>query len=223
MKIKSSLITVTTAVMVSVVALPASTMGFANTGALSQTEQQDLLFMREEEKLARDVYLSLYDQWGLPVFQNIAGAEQRHTDRIKALLNTYQLTDPVSNDSRGVFENPELQTLYNQLIAKGMQSAVDALEVGALIEETDIKDLQDAIARSNVGQLDQVYANLMRGSRNHLRAFAGNLNQRGISYTSTVLPQSEFDAIANSDRERGGHGGQGKGHGRGQGNGRHWQ
>ena len=49
--------------------------GQGNTGtqvttALSDAEAATLVFMREEEKLARDVYITLYDQWEHPVFNN---------------------------------------------------------------------------------------------------------------------------------------------------------
>ena len=120
-----------------------------NGGGASQLtadEGKALQFMREEEKLARDVYTTLGNQWKLPVFSNIANAEQQHTDRIKSLLTTYRLADPVVNDAVGVFKEPALNTLYTQLIARGQTSLAEALQVGALVEETDISDLQKAIS-----------------------------------------------------------------------------
>ena len=45
------------------------------TGALTETDIAGLVFMREEEKLARDVYLTMSDRWGAPVFENIAASE----------------------------------------------------------------------------------------------------------------------------------------------------
>jgi hypothetical protein len=66
----------------------------ASTTSLTTEEKNDLLFMREEEKLARDVYLTLHDIWGTPVFANIATSEQQHMDAILKLLNTYKLPDP---------------------------------------------------------------------------------------------------------------------------------
>jgi hypothetical protein len=78
-------------------------------GDLTEVEAEGLIFMREEEKLARDVYLTLYDQWDIPIFQNIARSEQTHTDAIKNLLDTYGLVDPMVNDKIGVFINPDLQ------------------------------------------------------------------------------------------------------------------
>ena len=86
--------------------------------------------MREEEKLADDVYIMLYEKWGKRIFQNISRSEQTHTDAIKALLTRYELPDPASS-STGVFTNPDLQTLYNDLIARGSESLAEAFEVGA--------------------------------------------------------------------------------------------
>ncbi len=62
--------------------------------ALNSSEVQGILYMREEEKLARDVYLKLYEMWKLPIFKNIAESEQIRMDLVKALIIKYNLTDP---------------------------------------------------------------------------------------------------------------------------------
>ncbi|MEO2154642.1 MAG: DUF2202 domain-containing protein [Nanoarchaeota archaeon] len=141
---------------------------------LSEKEKKELLLMREEEKLARDVYLTLYNKWGLPIFKNIARSEQNHMDAVKVLIEKYGLEDPVeeTNDEIGVFKNPELQQLYYQLVNKGSQSIEDALEVGKLIEEKDIEDLEKAISKTNHYDIKIIYNYLMRGSYHHLRAFS---------------------------------------------------
>ncbi|MBU0655634.1 MAG: DUF2202 domain-containing protein [Gammaproteobacteria bacterium] len=182
--------------------------------ALSSVETETLKFMREEEKLARDVYITLYYQWKLPVFNNISGSEQQHTDRVKMLLQTYGVADPVVDDSVGVFANATLGGLYTQLVTQGQKSVLDALYVGAFIEETDIADLQKAISDTTHPDIANVYSNLMQGSRNHLRAFVGQIESLGVNYVAQALPQAEVDAIVDSPRERGGAGG-GAGRGKG--------
>ena len=156
--------------------------------ALSSTEADTLAFMREEEKMARDVYLTLYNQWQLPVFSNIAKAEQQHTDRIKALLQTYGVADPVTDNTVGVFVNPLLAGLYAQLVTQGQASVLDALRVGILIEETDIADLQKAISETTHPDIAMVYNNLMRGSQNHLSAFTGLAENLGVTYGVPATP-----------------------------------
>ncbi|WP_297090327.1 DUF2202 domain-containing protein [Thermococcus sp.] len=171
---------------------------------LSVDEIQAILYMREEEKLARDVYLTLYDQWGIPIFNNIARSEQTHMDMVLALIDKYNLTDPAADKDIGEFENPELQALYDQLIEEGMKSEEAALAVGALIEEVDIKDLQDWLDKTDNQDVEYVFENLMMGSRNHLRAFTGVLaRQYGVTYEPQVLPQDEYEAIINSPMENG--------------------
>lgn len=86
--------------------------------AITQAEKDGLLQMREEEKLARDVYTALYAQWQLPVFGNIIKSEQTHMDAVKNLLTTFGLPDPAANQPAGVFTNPELQALYDDLVAQ---------------------------------------------------------------------------------------------------------
>ena len=143
---------------------------------LSEEEVNWLLFMREEEKLARDVYLELYDIWQSPVFQNIAASEQRHMDSVENLLDRYGLDDPVNNEEiRGDFVNGELDEMYQALIEKGSLSLVDAYEVGVLIEKTDIADLEKALNVTVRTDLERVYTNLLRGSNNHLAAFNSHI------------------------------------------------
>ncbi len=186
-------------------------------GVLSQEEIDGLLYMREEEKLARDVYLTLYERWGTPVFNNIARSEQTHTDTVKELLDRYGLPDPAEGQDVGQFSNPDLQALYDQLVAQGSQSEIDALKVGAAIEEIDILDLEERLAQTDKEDIRLVYENLMAGSRNHLRAFVSVLEMRGESYAPQYLDQATYDAIVSSSVEPGmgggigGPGGQGPG------------
>ena len=144
---------------------------------LSAEEAAALLYMREEEKLARDVYNQLYALWGQPVFQNIAASEQTHTDEIKLLLDRYGLADPALGP--GQFTDANLQALYDQLIAQGSVSLTDALNVGALVEQTDIADLQARLAQTDNADIQLVYNNLMNASYNHLAAFTGEQGGNG--------------------------------------------
>lgn len=131
----------------------------------------DLKYMREEEKLAHDVYVVLAAKWGTRVFSNISASEQRHTDAIATLLDRYGVADPADGKAAGVYENADLQKLYNDLVAKGSVSAAEAFKVGKLIEETDIADLDKRIARTKATDVLAVYKNLRAGSVNHLAAF----------------------------------------------------
>lgn len=172
---------------------------------LSVREKKDLLHMREEEKLARDVYLTLYEKWDLPVFKNIAKAESWHMHMIKLLLDKYNLPDPVlqTGNQVGVFKNKKLQNLYNKLVVKGSKSLIDALKVGATIEDVDIYDLQKAIEDTDNGDIALVYENLEKGSRNHMRAFVGILRKYGADYRPKYISLREFNAILNTKHEIG--------------------
>jgi hypothetical protein len=168
----------------------------STTITLTAEEKSDLIFMREEEKLARDVYLTLYEKWGTAVFASIATSEQQHMDAILNLLNTYKLADPAAGKLVGEFVNPELQALYDALIERGSQSTLEALKVGGVIEETDIEDLTAAMDTSRLNKIDNVYANLLEGSYNHLRAFAGKIESlTGQPYAAQVVEQEVVDRI----------------------------
>ena len=164
---------------------------------LSAEEAAALLFMREEEKLARDVYNALYVTWGQQTFTNIASSEQMHMDEIKVLLDRYALTDPAL--APGQFTDPALQALYTQLVAQGNLSLADALKVGAAIEEIDIRDLQTRMAETDNADIQQAYTNLMNGSYSHLKAFTGTLlTQTGETYVPQYLTAEQYQAIISS-------------------------
>ncbi len=189
-------------------------------GEISQAEADGLAFMREEEKLARDVYLTLYDQWGLRLFSNIAASEQTHTNAVKGLLETYEITDPVTDDTIGVFSNQDLQALNDQLVEMGSTSLVEALKVGVAIEEIDILDLIEYIEGTEEENIEWVYENLLAGSENHLRAFVSQLEaQTGETYVPQYLSQELYDSIISAENARGGNAGKGNGGNGGNGNG----
>ena len=178
----------------------------APSSPLSDAERASIIFMREEEKLARDVYTVLYERWGLPIFTNIAQSEQTHTEAVRTLLEKYAVPDPVADDTIGVFVNDDLRALYTRLTEEGSRSLEDALRVGAMIEDLDLKDLATQSASVDNEDILFVNDNLARGSRNHLRAFVRQLESRGTTYTPQYISESEYQAIIASDRETGGKG-----------------
>ena len=170
---------------------------------ISEEEKEGLIEMREEEKLARDVYLTLYNKWGLQIFKNIAESEQTHTDSVKYLLDRYGIPDPVKSDEIEKFSNPKFEQLYKNLVEKGSKSEVDALIVGATIEDLDIADLEHWINKTDNEDIKFAYKNLMKGSRNHLRAFIRMLNNYGANYSPQYISKEEYEQIINSQMERG--------------------
>jgi len=145
---------------------------------LSAAETAQLLYMREEEKLALDVYKALSSKWKMRIFNNISASEQRHFDALGTLINRYGLTDPAQT-AAGIFTDASLQKLYNDLIARGNRSLRDALRVGVTIEEKDIADLKAATAATDNADVVAVYGNLLNGSQNHLAAFSGRIEAIG--------------------------------------------
>ncbi|TAJ45703.1 DUF2202 domain-containing protein [Methanofollis fontis] len=163
-------------------------------GSLNATETADILYLREEEKLARDAYTHFSDLYGTQVFSNIAASEQTHMDALGTLIDRYALDDPV-RPATGEFTNATLQQTYDRLTAEGSASEIEALKVAARIEETDIVDLAAASARTDNTDVRQVYASLMMGSENHLRSFVRNLGQSGVEYRPAVLSDDDYDEI----------------------------
>ncbi|MBU0660864.1 DUF2202 domain-containing protein [Patescibacteria group bacterium] len=159
--------------------------------------------MREEEKLARDVYTTLGEKWDMNVFKNIAKSEQTHTDTIKVLIERYGIDDPVTDDTVGVFSLPAMQSAYNEFVATGNKSLVDALIVGAMIEDLDIQDLENFKRDVDNEDILIAYENLQKGSRNHLRAFIKNLERQGGGYEAKYMSAEMFTEIIEGAQERG--------------------
>jgi hypothetical protein len=171
---------------------------------LSANELKDLAFIREEEKLARDTYLSMAVAWDLRVFRKIARAEKNHIGAVLTIYDKYGLVDGAAANAIGVFEDTGLQDLYGDLVALGSLSPVDAFVVGALVEELDIYDLlMRALVNADNEDLLTLYQNLAKGSRNHLRAFDKLLKRNGVDYEPDYLSTTAYEGIVTSPIEKG--------------------
>ena len=167
---------------------------------VTQADKAALLFMLEEEKLARDTYMYLDNLWSSNQFANIKNSEQSHMNAIENLLIQYNVDYTIL--AIGEFENPELQDFYDLFVIDGAISLSNALQIGATIEDLDIVDLQDYIDASSNTALISVFGNLQCGSRNHLRSFVSGIENIGDSYTPQYLSQEEYEAIIAASREQ---------------------
>ncbi len=183
---------------------------------LTDVEEASILLMREEEKLARDVYLTLAPLWDCPVFTKIAAAEQRHMDAVGLLIAKYGLVDPVVDDTIGAFSTPEFTQLFTELTTSGAGSLFEALAVGVTIEEMDIEDLEQALDETDKADIEWVFGNLVRASSNHLRAFTRTIASGGTDCTLQAR-SGEANGSPGQAYELGrqgrGRGGKGKGNG----------
>jgi hypothetical protein len=182
-------------------------LNFTSLQALNAAEAKTATYVREEEKLARDVYLTLAQANSNAPFQTIATqSEQKHMDTLQKLLTAAGLPDPVLSNSVGAFTDTDLALLYQNLLNRGSTSMVEALQVGAYIEEFDIQDLQEAIQETQQGThqtvVIQTYERLMCGSRNHLRSFVKALKEQGVSYQAQVIPSATVNTILEQSQEQ---------------------
>ncbi len=161
---------------------------------VSEAEIEILLFMREEEKLARDVYLAMHELYDIPIFKNIAKSEQHHMNQVLCLLQFYNIPDPASPDT-GIFANSDLQTLYGSLVQQGNISLIEALKAGALIEDKDIFDLESDMNQTENPAILNTFSRLSCASGNHLHSFTKWLTSKGITYVPQLLSQQEYDEI----------------------------
>jgi hypothetical protein len=187
----------------------------------TDTEVINLWYMRQEEKLARDVYLGLYEKWDVVIFANISESEQRHMDAIKRLIDLYNLEDPVEGKNVGEFADQEFVDLYKELTELGEKSLTDAFSVGITIEELDIADLTEKIEHTITRNIKRVFKNLLSGSERHLAAFEYNIENYDPDSSQTCLNEGT-QRQARNGQERNGNG-QGRHRRGGQGQGRRGQ
>lgn len=199
------------------VAAPTPDPGPAAPATTDATLVKNLSFMREEERLARDLYQALASQYdnALP-FSRITVSEQRHFDTLGLLLTRYGIADPASGRAAGSYADPGLQKLYDDLVAKGRTSLAAAYEVGIAVETEDIADLKAAITETAQADAKQVFTNLLRGSENHLAAFTAAKDGRAVG-AGTRQGMRSGGRWADDDSAPGAGGGFGRGAGPGRG------
>jgi hypothetical protein len=168
--------------------------------ALTENDKEGLLYMLEEEQLARDTYTYLDSLWANMPFANIKGSEQTHMDAIKSLLDANNVSYTIL--PAGQFTELKLQEYYNQFIKNGSLSLTNALKIGATIEDLDIVDLKEYIDSTTNQSVIDVFNNLECGSRNHLRSFNNSIAGQNETYTPQFLSIEEFNSIINSDKEK---------------------
>jgi hypothetical protein len=167
---------------------------------LTEADIDALLFMLEEEKLARDTYKFLNDLWNINQLSNIGNSEQSHMDAIINLLDANMIEYSILPN--GEFFDSELQALFDQFAIEGSLSTENALQIGATIEDLDIVDLQEYIDATSNSALKDVFSSLQCGSRNHLRSFISSIENTGNSYTPQFLTQEEYNLIISSNHEQ---------------------
>ena len=164
--------------------------------ALDDTQKAMLVYMWNEEKLAKDVYLALNALNPQQTLHTIAThSEAQHQSAMAALLEKYNLNLLAPLDSTlgysqaaldavpaGQYTLDSLQSLYNTLYSVGSASARSSLEVGCMVEVTDINDLdRDLALVSAVPDVRTVFENLRAGSYNHYWAFDQALRSLGVA------------------------------------------
>jgi len=168
---------------------------------LSQDLMNTLAYMGNEERLAYDVYNALYEQYGTEQFTKIAtNGEYKHITAVQELIQKYKLSDDVNftnidlptlgymntnieDMEAGTYDIAAIQKLYDDLVAQGSASEIDALKVGCIIEVVDVNDLNRDIALAeSEGATDivTVFNFLRDGSYKHYWAFDKGLKNKGI-------------------------------------------
>ncbi len=169
---------------------------------LNKNLANTISYMGNEERLAYDVYNRLYSRWGIKQFINISTKfEYKHITAVQRLVQKYKISDdvnftnidmtpsgymntPIEEMKPGTYDISKIQNLYNDLVSKGLNSEIDALEVGCMVEVTDINDLNrylEIAKASNAVDVEEVFTFLRQGSYNHYRAFDRGLKNRGVS------------------------------------------
>lgn len=169
------------------------------------TDEKLLQKMYEEEKMSYDLYTEFFNRWGLKIFDQVRESEAIHMQRINALMGVKELPQGtgVTGGDKGLYENKDIQALYDEYTVLGNISDVTALETAALMEENGISNLRERIKAQTDDRTIKIFAQMERASRNHLKGFVKSLKLSGVEYEPAVLSQSDFDMIINNVTEKG--------------------
>lgn len=170
---------------------------------LGETARAALRFQLDEERMAGELYLALGEMHAARPFTNIPRAEARHRELLQNLAARAGLPIPAATVA-GRYETAAIQARYDALLARGRGSPLEALKVGALVEEQDIADLRALAITTDQAELKAAIAALERGSQHHLNAFVRNLEARGVSYAPQVLDAEVYAALIADNCERAG-------------------
>lgn len=170
---------------------------------LTDIETENVTYFRKAEKMGRDLYVAFYDLWDYSMFDIAANSEQNHMDAMLLLIDLYGLPDPVADLDPGVFNDPDLEARYTELLTRGTPTLNEAMIAGAVTQEYEIAELTEALAIVENGNVVTIYNNLLLASRNHLRSFVKRMAILGITYTPEILTAEAFDEIMSVDWETG--------------------
>ena len=191
--------------------------------ALDYNEKMHLMFMREEEKLARDVYQTLGTMYpDSVIFGNIDDSEQTHTMAVKAMIEKYGYEDPSTNDNVGAYTGEDFgwyfTEKYNQLVERASISELEALYVGAFIEELDMMDINQCpkvIVETDNGindvnecgkvftdkaDIQRLYSSLLDGSDSHLEGYVANIEKMIVVGNFQAQVLSQVQVVERLDR-----------------------
>jgi hypothetical protein len=158
--------------------------------------------MREEEKLARDIYTVLGETTPSAVFKNIPRSEQTHMDAFDQLLDRYEIPDPVVDESAiGTFTDPFFTNLFNELKEKGQKSDKDAFEVGAMVEDLNMANLIKYGEATDKPDLQLAYSTLLKQSKNHMSAFVRQLDRLGYEFEPEYITLEQLSIAVAEGKE----------------------
>ncbi len=163
-------------------------------GTLTDTEQQDVLFLQEEMKFIRDLDTTLYSEnTDLPLLAAMAHSADTEMTSDNVILERYGLIY-IPPDT-GVFNNNQLRILYNDLLSNTTVLPTDLLSTAARAEDLHLADLSGAYQRTDNADLQYIYGQQLAISRNNLREIDRELRAQGSSFSPQYISMASYLAI----------------------------
>ncbi|NTV17903.1 MAG: DUF2202 domain-containing protein [Bacteroidales bacterium] len=182
-------------------ALAGVTPAFDSTADLTADEIEFIYAVREDEKVARDLYFSFFGTFGLKPFENIGKAEDNHIKATEKLFDYYEIDYPALSEN-GKFENAIRQKLFDSLLLKGTPE-LEAFKVMAMLEESNIVEYGEVLKTIANPNIKIVIENLARASANHFKAAIRQITALGGTYTPALMTQEQYKAVIAIGFEKG--------------------
>jgi len=181
--------------------LAGETPPFDSTADLTADEIEFVYAVREDEKVARDLYTLFFEKYSLKVFSTIAKSESNHMRAVEILLDYYEIDFPIPG-AYGVFEDSARQTIYDSLVIKG-STALEGFRVMAQMEEECVISYRNVLADITNSNIKIVIENLGKASENHFKAAIRQVTALGGTYSPKYMTQEEYNAIIAKGFEQG--------------------
>lgn len=168
-----------------------------SAAVINDEEKRSLEHITEEVKLARDFAVLMGSKHNSDFFNKIGETKQSDLDKLKDILESKNIDDPVKNDESGIYKSENFTDLYKGFTESGNTNISNALKAGAEISELQISDCNKFLNIATDQEIKDIFSLIKKNSEKNLKSYINQLSQKGIGYIPKHLTSEDFNKILN--------------------------